>query len=126
MLKWKIWRSKWLALSYFVLISVLFFLPGSALPESEWLTEIDFDKFVHVCIFAGLLFIWRSAFNLDAEYYTAYLFLAALLYGFLVEVIQLKWIPNRSFDLYDVIADSLGSFLGLFTWMRVYKKNKPL
>ncbi|MFL5811287.1 MAG: VanZ family protein [Flavisolibacter sp.] len=126
MLKWKLWQSKWLAISYFVLISILFFLPGSALPESDWLTKIDFDKFVHVGLFALLLFICRSAFNVKIKNYSLLLFIGAVLYGFLVEVIQLKWIPNRSFDLYDVVADSLGSFLGLFTWTRVYKKNKPL
>jgi VanZ family protein len=109
MLKWKIFRSKWLAISYFIFISVLFFLPGSAFPEDEWMLEIDFDKFVHFCIFSGLLFLWRSAFDLKLANYTVVIFLAALLYGFLVEVIQLEWIPNRSFDLYDVVADSLGS-----------------
>jgi len=51
---------------------------------------------------------------------------AALAYGYLVEVIQREWIPNRSFDLYDVLADMAGSVLGLVVWLWVYKKNKPL
>ena len=126
MLKWKLWQSRWLAISYFVLISILFFLPGSAIPDSPWLIKIDFDKFVHVGLFALLLFIWRSAFNVEVRNYTAMLFVAGVLYGFLVEIIQLKCIPSRSFDMFDVLADSIGSFLGLFTWSRVYKKNKPL
>jgi VanZ family protein len=126
MLKWKIFRSKWLAIIYFIFISVLFFLPGTSFPERDWMMTIDFDKFVHFCIFSGLVFLWRSAFDLKLPKFSTVIFLGALLYGFLVEVIQLNWIPNRSFDLLDVVADSLGSLAGLLVWARVHKKNKPL
>ena len=87
---------------------------------------IDFDKFVHFCIFSGLVFLWRSAFDYKMPNFSLVIFLGALLYGYLVEVIQLNWVANRSFDLLDVVADSLGSLMGLFVWRRVYKKNKPL
>jgi len=126
MLKWKIFRSKWFAITYFIFISVLFFLPGTAFPEGNWMLTIDFDKFVHFCIFSGLVFLWRSAFDSPMSNFSAVIFLGALLYGFLVEIIQLNWVANRSFDLLDVVADSLGSLMGLFVWGRVYKKNKPL
>ena len=122
MLKWKIFRYKAVAIAWFLIMCVLFFLPGSAFPESDWMGKIDFDKIIHVGLFSVLLFLWRSSFNLNRPNYGWALLGAAVIYGFTVEVIQLYWIPNRSFDLFDVLADSIGSALGLLIWSRVYKK----
>jgi VanZ family protein len=103
-------------------MSILFFLPGSALPKENWLDQIYFDKWVHIGLFAVLIFLWRSSFNYKISNYNLILFFTALLYGFMVEVIQLYFISNRSFDLYDVAADMTGSVLGLLIWLRTYKK----
>lgn len=104
----------------------LFCLPGNDLPGNDFLDKIHFDKMVHVGLFAVLLFLWRSAFNPEIKNYNLILLISALLYGLLVEFVQKYWIPLRSFDLYDVAADTAGSILGLLVWSGVYKKNKPL
>jgi VanZ family protein len=126
MFKWKLFQYKAVPLAWFLIMTVLFFLPGSALPQENWLDVIHFDKWVHVGLFAALMFLWRSAFDWKLPGYTLVLLISALVYGLLVEVIQGNWIPNRSFDLFDVVADMTGSILGLLFWGRVYKKNKPL
>lgn len=122
MLKWKVFRYKMVAITWLLVMCVLFFLPGSALPKEGWLEAIHFDKIVHIGLFAVLLFLWRSSFEWRIRHYGYLLLLMAIGYGFLVEVVQLYWVSNRSFDLYDVAADAAGSVLGLFTWSRVYKK----
>jgi hypothetical protein len=122
MLKWKLFRYRTVAITWLLIMSVLFFLPGSALPKENWLDLIYFDKIVHIGLFAVLIFLWRSSFILDFNNYNLLLLFLALLYGLLVEFIQLMWVPNRSFDLYDVLSDMTGSVLGLFVWLRVYKK----
>lgn len=122
MLRWKIFRYKIVALLWFFLMCILFFLPGSELPQENWLEAVHFDKIVHVGLFAVLLFLWRSAFDLELKNYTLILFTSAVLYGFSVELIQLYWVPGRSFDLFDILADAIGSFSGLWIWSRVYKK----
>jgi VanZ family protein len=123
MLKWKIFRLKPVAIGWLILISILFFLPGSALPKENWFDKIYIDKWVHVGLFAVLIFLWRSSFNWDINSYNLLLLLAAVLYGFLVEVVQLYWIPNRSFDMYDVLADASGSIVGLLVWLGAYRKK---
>jgi len=123
MLKWKIFRLKPVAIGWLILISILFFLPGSALPKENWFDKIYIDKWVHVGLFAVLIFLWRSSFNWDINSYNLLLLLAAVLYGFLVEVVQLNWIPNRSFDMYDVLSDASGSIVGLLVWLGVYRKK---
>ena len=126
MLQWKFFQSKALAISWIIIITTLFFLPGSTLPKGDWLSKIYFDKWVHIGLFAILIFLWRSAFEWKIANYNITLLLLAFLYGLAVEIIQQQWIPNRSFDIYDILSDLTGSILGLLIWLRVYKKNKPL
>lgn len=123
MLKWKIFRLKAVAIGWLILISILFFLPGSTLPKENWFDKIYIDKWVHVGLFAVLIFLWRSSFNWDINSYNLLLLFAAVLYGFLVEVVQLNWIPNRSFDMYDVLSDASGSIVGLLVWLGAYRKK---
>jgi VanZ family protein len=126
MLRWKIFRYKAVAITWLFIMCILFFLPGSAFPSENWLGEIYFDKLVHVGLFTVLIFLWRSAFNSEFANYNLALLLSALVYGLAVEFIQRYFVPNRDFDLYDVVADITGSFLGLAVWLWTYKKNKPL
>ena len=117
--------SRTLAIVWILLISLLCFLPGSAFPKQGWLEEISFDKYVHFGLFAILVFLWRFEFPVIKTYHFIILG-AATVYGFGIEVIQHYFISNRSFDLYDVVADIAGSMAGLWFWAWLYKKNRPL
>ena len=123
MLKWKIFRYKTVAISWLILMSFLFVLPGSALPKENWFDRIHIDKVVHVGLFAVLIFLWRSSFDWDINSYHFVLLFLALLYGSLVELVQLYWVPHRSFDVYDILSDMTGSIVGLLVWLGVYKKK---
>lgn len=126
LLRHRLFSSRWLATGWFILINILFYLPGSALPKNNWLTSIHIDKWVHIGIFAILFFLWRTSFDRKWKYYNVLLLFLALIYGILVEIIQHNWVPNRDFDPWDVVADLAGSILGYLVWSGVYKKNKPL
>lgn len=43
-------------------------------------------------------------------------------YGIIMEFVQRYCIPNRSFDLWDILADALGCAAGLYLCMRYIKK----
>lgn len=109
------------AFAWLLLASGLFFLPGSALPKTGWLTAIYADKWVHVGIFALLVFFWGIAFHTRHKKKYAWLLLAALLYGLLVEVVQEQLVINRDFDLWDVVFDMVGSIAGVVA-LRYVKK----
>ena len=49
--------------------------------------------------------------------------LLCILYGFCIECIQL-WLPTRSFDIYDVLADSLGCLLAVGIILVISKRKK--
>ena len=49
--------------------------------------------------------------------------LGSSVYGIIMEYIQKYFIPNRSFDLLDIIADTIGSIAGLVLATKVYIKR---
>lgn len=115
----KITRSRLPALLWLFVITVLFLLPGSALPKNEMIIP-HFDKWVHFGFFAVLLFLWRFRFEATVKY-SMLLLLLAFIYGLGIEVIQHYLIANRSFDVGDVAADMTGAVAGVVTWRYIKK-----
>lgn len=99
----------------------MFCLPGSVLPNENWLSKIYFDKWVHIGFFAVLLLLWLWVLMPDKKG-VLWLLAAAVLYGITVEFVQDRFIPNRSFDLGDWAADITGSIGGIWFWNRYIKK----
>ena len=118
-------RKLLLPIAALIFFTVLFCLPGSAFPKDDWLSKISFDKWVHIGIFTVLLFLWCRALIINNQRASIILVIIAVLYGFLIEIIQDRFVTNRSYDMGDVAADFIGSIIGVAVWYR-YKKNKPL
>ena len=126
MLKSPIFRSKLVAVCWFIFMTSLFFIKAPEFPERKWIHVFQPDKLAHIVFFAIQIFLWRSAFNMESRNYNLFLFISISLYGLMIEILQGLLVPNRNFDLFDLLADMLGAYLGLLVWARVYKKNKPL
>ncbi len=117
-------------IAWFFVVSILVFLPGSDMPEVRWLNIPHFDKIVHAGLFGGLVFLFclpffKSDLSLKKKrnYFMLIAFLA-IVYGILVEFIQKYYIPGRSFDLLDWMADSIGVFITFFVATYWSKKIK--
>ena len=115
---------------WFIISIILLTLPGSVLPQENWLGKIWFDKWVHIGMFAIMVFLatwgfpkkkWNDLKKLRQNF--MWIALSCLLYGIIMEFVQKYWIPNRSFDGGDIIADAAGCTLGLLYSLRRYKKN---
>lgn len=119
----KSWQRLAIALAGMVVFTVLFCLPGSDLPESGFFSTIPFfDKWVHMGIFCTIIILWSWSMQLIGYKQLAILLLLAVAYGLLIEVIQYQFISGRSFDIFDVLADSIGSLAGLLLWCNIYKR----
>lgn len=116
-------KSRVLALGYLIIISFLFCIPGSALPTENWFGKIHLDKWIHAGLFFLLFLFFFFSYSLSSRAKMLLLF-ACILYGFLVEFVQDQYIPNRGWDIWDVVADAAGACLGFLLAGR--KKNKPL
>ena len=114
------------AVTWFLIMTILFLLPGSSFPRESWLDTLRVDKLAHVGLFAVLVFLCYSAFYPTPLRPLLLTIILSTIYGLMIEVIQGLWIANRSFDFLDLAADTMGGFAGFFVWLRVYKKNKPL
>lgn len=119
--------------AWFIIANILFFMPGQDLPESTFLNDIYFDKWVHIGLFAGLNFLTALPFIKSYRATKSLLIKIAItyiLYGILIEFIQKYYASDRSFDYTDMIADACGCLLGylISNWFikKLAQKNKPL
>lgn len=122
-------RILWIAASagWLIICTVLLCMPGSAFPESSWLDNIPlFDKWVHIGMFAIMTFlICKVSMALGHTTKNTLLLIALLcfVYGVLMEFVQHYWIPYRSFDAWDMVADGAGAALGLLAMRIVIRRR---
>ncbi|HMG68347.1 MAG TPA: VanZ family protein [Chitinophagaceae bacterium] len=117
------------ALSWSIGTTILLCLPGTAFPKEKWFDSIWLDKWVHIGLFSTLVFLWCwFATKIKGKENRRFLEIAIyfFLYGIAMEFVQKYFIPNRSFDVGDILADGIGCVSGLLISLRVYKKNRPL
>jgi VanZ family protein len=105
-------RSWFLAGAWAVTIFVLSSVPGPAMPKVE---VLRYDKVLHALVYSvlgGLCFLAvRQTWTLTRGKVIAAATLCAVLYGLGDEFHQL-FVPGRSADLYDALADGIGGLLG--------------
>lgn len=111
-------NSFWPAVVGFVIATLLFCLPGEEFPEAGWLDKIHFDKVVHIGLFAMLVVLLclpfrsrlKSLRRLNQSY--VWIMIGYIVYGIAIEFIQKDFIPHRSFDVFDIVADTVGCVTG--------------
>jgi VanZ family protein len=123
------WRLYLPAVAWLAFTLFLFTLPGSAIPEEPWMKGLPIDKLVHLFLFAVLVLLFASPALKKQVQWTSvaiklWLPLAAIAYGIAVEFIQLHWIPNRGFEVWDIVADSAGAILGAVLGPIIIKPRK--
>ena len=90
---------------------------------------IGLDKWIHIFLFGVMAFLACRVIiktNKKSEKNRLYFILAGLLciaYGVIMEYVQKYYVPNRSFDVGDIIADSVGSVIGTVYSIRRYIKK---
>jgi len=96
--------------------------PGVQLPFT-WTDVIGIDKVGHL-VFYGVhtfLLIWTLGQNGWLEEGSRkywYSFLASTILGITMEIMQGAFYPNRYFEILDIFANIIGSFIG----MNLFKK----
>lgn len=110
--------SFWPAVVALIVATFLFCLPGQEFPHINWLDKIHFDKIAHIGLFSVLVFLWilppQSRINDKQKVKRMYLWiaLAFVFYGICIEFIQLNFVPHRSFDVFDIVANTVGCAFG--------------
>jgi VanZ family protein len=108
---------------YFLICNVLFFLPGNAFPKEDWLDKIYFDKWVHTGIFGLLALLCHWSLQIREKKERRNLAFALIGYGLMVELIQGAFVPRRSCDPFDLLADSTGALIGIWIAARFSERR---
>jgi hypothetical protein len=130
--KWS--QHIWLAVAWSVITQTLLSLPGSFFPGRGLFSIPNLDKIAHLVLFSGLVFCWSLFFYFRkkppaiTQSFIWSIVLLAFTYGILIEFFQKNFIPNRSFDRGDIVADLVGSLIGylLTQWFLTWNgRHKP-
>ena len=71
------------------------------------------DKIYHVIAYLGLAGLWTFYFKpFKTKDIPFKVFFAAAFLGFILELLQYLFNPNRTYDTYDLIANSIGALFG--------------
>lgn len=114
----------WLGVCYTLVITVSFFAPASELPKIDF---IFIDKVAHTLVHGVLSFIWLwYVFRNDQNHISSrnvfVVLVLCLCYGLTIEAFQHWFTLTRTFDLFDVVANGVGSLLGLYVFWKLQKE----
>lgn len=116
-------RYNQFSISIFIVILLLCLLPGTQVP---CIGQENLDKFLHGFLFALLSFTMMVGFLKQYQFRVLALnaskivIVFGLSYGIVIEVLQDLFLPDRSFEWLDILADGVGTVLGfsLFLWIK--------
>jgi len=123
-------RYNLFAIVWACVIFMLILMPGNNMPDTNIWSFLTFDKFAHFFVFAVLVFLLVIGFTKQHTYiwlkFNAVKSALAISIGYslLLETGQ-SLVPDRTFDLVDMLANTIGCFLGSLLFYFVYKFNFP-
>ena len=104
-----------------MILLVLSLTSGDKIPDIEF-DLFEIDKLVHFlfyCILALLMGLGFYSKKNEPFYKRGVIIIAiGISIGFLVEVTQGTLIPNRHFDYFDILANSLGTMTGFLLFKK--------
>lgn len=109
-----------IALRFLAIAWTIIMLIGCLTPHDEIPSELTAwnDKSLHILIFAPFTMLWMLT-----GLRMGYALVAGLLFGILIEILQYALPINRSADWKDVVADCIGTVLGVvlaIVWQRLF------
>ncbi len=109
-----------LAIAWTILIFIGCSLPGKDLPPISVFDH--FDKVIHFIFLFVFSIFWMLAMGIKSL--KGYLLIISVCfgYGFFIEWYQINFVPGRSWDVWDGIADGIGGIFGVFFFKKFLMK----
>ena len=103
------------AIIYFLFIAVLHLIPGESIPKLSFADLFQLDKLVHLLLFLGAYLVLVKAMQqYSFKNKRFYIVLTYFSYAFLMEYMQSTLAANRSGDVLDFVADSVGVIVAIY------------
>ncbi|MDR0385588.1 MAG: VanZ family protein [Prevotellaceae bacterium] len=118
----KILKYQWRAILWIIVIVVACLTPGDKIPEVLFFAKIPhFDKIAHFMMYFIFTLFLMSGFSRQYGRASTKAYVSSLIYAFIlgmiIEFIQEK--VERSFDIYDMIANTSGIIVSLLLFKPV-------
>ena len=117
------WLRITLSLVYLSCIAFISLLPSKDFPELPSFPGIV--KLVHFCMYFGLSILasWSMHAEVKHRWYF-FVILFAIGWGVTMEVFQFLMHLGRSFEFYDILANSIGALTGAFIYLLMAQLKK--
>ena len=98
-------------------------LPKEVVSQSNWLDIRHFDKVSHLFAFALLVYLWSTTLIEKTTKIKAarIAFYGSIFLGVLLEILQWQLNVGRYFEILDIIANIIGSIVGLIAFYKLFK-----
>ena len=105
----------------FLIVGTL--LPKEAVSRTNLFNIPHADKESHLVAYGFLVFFWSTTLVQKTEKIKAarISFYGAILMGVLLEILQWRLNVGRHFEILDIIANIIGSIIGLIVFYKIYK-----
>jgi VanZ family protein len=118
-------RKLYVPVGWSVFTQIMLCLPGSLFSGPGLFKIPHLDKIAHLILFGGLAACWILYYQYRKRPAPKNLHWIILLiisiYGVAIEFFQLYFIPNRSFDTGDIVADVCGALGGYVATILIRK-----
>ena len=116
---WLLGKALYIALFISITIALLSLINTNQLPKPSVGVS---DKVLHVSAYIVLFWSWLLVFRKDSSLKTRLiLFMVLFFFGIVLEWMQGELTSYRTADWKDIIANSMGLFLGFFTFNKIYQ-----
>jgi hypothetical protein len=100
------------AIGWSALICIMSLMPSRDINSLKLIQIEGLDKILHFVCYLLLSFLWMGAFK-NRQGSTKYIIFFTLTFGGLMEIFQFYLSLGRSLEAADMLANSLGIFLGI-------------
>ncbi|UJP63317.1 VanZ family protein [Mongoliitalea daihaiensis] len=117
------------AIGWLLLVILLLLTPGNTLPKGPSIPHLD--KIAHIGLFGVLTFLWVQIGTLDERKkiirrkLLTNLLVFTIIFPIFVEYVQ-AYVPNRSFEYEDIVANLIGGTIGFIGFIILYKVKPSL
>ena len=114
-----------LAIAWTALIASSCLIPASAFKAFTFDSIFQLDKILHLTLYYVFIVLWSLASKVITVRQKYVLLIVGIAYGVLIEVLQATMSLGRSYELDDIIANTIGCVLGVLS-ISYIKRKLPL
>lgn len=111
----KILESIWPSILWTISVFMLLSMPMGKVQDTGILDLVEFDKLVHLILFAGFTFLWGKYLCFKSNKKHAFILILLIFLGFgfgLGMEFYQKYFTERNFSILDAVADTIGAIIG--------------